>query len=1620
MKMKTKRVVSIFVILSLLLNINIFAFAEQSNDTSSVSQVYLDALEEFRDAPYVVEEEIPLTENNVVTLSTTTENEFLPIFNKNSSVLAPGKYESVSLTNGSLNFTYPIISLKGIAGMDLNLALSYNSYDAVYDNNGVVGSPQDYNDSGVALGWSFNTPYCRSQESNASNKIITLPSGEQVNFHKGDINFRDGFNKEICMLDKRPRLDSAKVFIEGVDYADGHYINFDDSTVVYGDKYGNEITYEYYSDGSLHSITDTVGRVIIIDYYSDNVQVRLSNQVIATINLTEKSLSHQNKFSYYDVVSKITNASGDEVSFEYVTKQQTTNANIIGAAVNFVIITEYMTSVTYSTGGKSEFIYGDPSEFTIYYVTVGYSSFRYLNRWPVLAQEVEGTNGVETYEYGYEVGLYTPTASTQYRYNTNVTVLSSSGAITYYTLNAFGDILSTKKLLETGEKLVTSNGYDHWRQPTSVTSYVEVGGTTIDTTKTTQTCTYNHYNSNKYSDRLPREQVDIYGNRTVIEYDDTFNVITSQKLYTPDNVLKLETTNTLTADKKNIAQSSTVSSDNIEQKTVFTYDEKGRVTSETYSETGKGNIVTEYTYDIGNDVSPVPTTVKVKNIQTLNADFNNQTYDKTVEYTYDNMDRILSEKTYKGTDATNAMTTTYVYNPDGSLNKTTAPNGDVTEYSYKLKKGGTGRLDATENSITTTYKFNDGTVYTEKEIYDDFGLVTNKQKLKPNNTFTDYERYVYQDGNLYESYDEHGVKTTYEYDITGRNTKTINADNTYKTTVYDDSNMKVIITYNDEECSFETQYDKYGRVVSEKQPNNAVVTYEYDWMGNVSETTDPLGGVTTNCYDGFGRLTSVTNAENETTLYEYDLLNNVSKMTTNGGSVFEYRYDILNNLIEQIDALGQSEKFAYDVFGRLIKSIDKNGVETSVSYVNKTALPDVITKTKSGVASEGTDFTYNAFGNVTNKKDLLTQKQIGYTYTYDQKPLTVVDNGKTMTYTYDTNNYLHSVTDYFNNVSTYTYNNVGQVIGISRGNDTYQYTYTPRGYLQSETRGGIVTGYEYTNVGLLEKLTNTTVDNSPINSYTYEYDAAGNQTKKTETKGDASIVESYTYDSIGRLESITAGNELTEYLYDANGNRSTQTVTTDGVQNLVIEYDYDLQNRLTEQISQRNGETEHKKYAYDNNGNLYSEMTSVVKADAGLTEHSIVKTGDVAQFPAVKLYRYNLSNQLVSYQDDNGTKATYAYNPDGMRSSKTVNGNTTSYYYNGMYAVNEEQNGELTATNILGANGIIGRTVQGSTGYFVKNGHGDVIQARTTDGTILGNYDYDPWGNSTFADGTWNNPIRYAGEYTDDETGLIYLRARYYDSDIGRFISEDPAKDGLNWYVYCGNNPIAFVDPTGMIKDGDDELDESLQIILNGPKKDGSGGLSLAWNLADTDTERKAISEMADKIRLFDADGINRHMILINSDGAEGAGHTATLLLNTSDQGLLFSFYAENSQALDKGQMRLAFLNATDWNALLYDNKTVNLIASNGTVQSESFNGNIYITVTSVNGENALAEIASLYNNPGKYNLVGRNCDLITCEVALAADIFYDKRTAPKDSFLYTEMYHKNYWLWLYYTSTEY
>ena len=110
--------------------------------------------------------------------------------------------------------------------------------------------------------------------------------------------------------------------------------------------------------------------------------------------------------------------------------------------------------------------------------------------------------------------------------------------------------------------------------------------------------------------------------------------------------------------------------------------------------------------------------------------------------------------------------------------------------------------------------------------------------------------------------------------------------------------------------------------------------------------------------------------------------------------------------------------------------------------------------------------------------------------------------------------------------------------------------------------------------------------------------------------------------------------------------------------------------------------------------------------------------------------------------------------------------------------------------------GISSAVVNGVYRTYMKDTRGSVVGYYNVNGERMTQYEYDAFGNRF--KGSDPDPFGYCGEYYDSESGNIYLRARYYNSTTGRFISEDPAKDGVNWYVYCSGNPVMLVDPWGL------------------------------------------------------------------------------------------------------------------------------------------------------------------------------------------------------------------------------
>ena len=184
-----------------------------------------------------------------------------------------------------------------------------------------------------------------------------------------------------------------------------------------------------------------------------------------------------------------------------------------------------------------------------------------------------------------------------------------------------------------------------------------------------------------------------------------------------------------------------------------------------------------------------------------------------------------------------------------------------------------------------------------------------------------------------------------------------------------------------------------------------------------------------------------------------------------------------------------------------------------------------------------------------------------------------------------------------------------------------------------------------------------------------------------------------------------------------------------------------------------------------------------------------------------------VGRRMASFSDGT-TKTTYKYNEDGVRTSKTVGGTTTSFFVDGT-TILAQKTGNVVNSFYYDANGKrIAFKHNGYLYYYVYNLQGDVTHILNSAGGVVGTYEYDAWGNitnlSSLTSIARQNPFRYRGYYYDTESGLYYLNSRYYNSEWGRFINTDSGiysvggtVHGYNLFIYCNNNPITNIDPYG-------------------------------------------------------------------------------------------------------------------------------------------------------------------------------------------------------------------------------
>ena len=289
----------------------------------------------------------------------------------------------------------------------------------------------------------------------------------------------------------------------------------------------------------------------------------------------------------------------------------------------------------------------------------------------------------------------------------------------------------------------------------------------------------------------------------------------------------------------------------------------------------------------------------------------------------------------------------------------------------------------------------------------------------------------------------------------------------------------------------------------------------------------------------------------------------------------------------------------------------------------------------------------------------------------------------------------------------------------------------------------------------------------------YGYDKQGNRVSSSITKGEA-----------GLGLSATLENALYRYWDNSDRVKLVEKTTTE-------------QDGLPV--------TSTWAYTYDALGNLAEKGDTFVQN--GVAIDFLSDSGHYVR------YEYDLWNRLVAvWKGEAGTAsatqaATYVYDPTGLRIRKISTSATTEYVYgldgNVLRETRDETVGDDVAIDYVYALGkLVGwtETIAGaSVKYWAATDHlGSVTAATDSSGKIAMLRDYSAFGDSKDAVLETEAGPRYTGKDYDEDAELYYFNARWYDPELGRFTTEDPIKDGMNWYTYVGNRPLVYTDPTGL------------------------------------------------------------------------------------------------------------------------------------------------------------------------------------------------------------------------------
>ncbi len=584
--------------------------------------------------------------------------------------------------------------------------------------------------------------------------------------------------------------------------------------------------------------------------------------------------------------------------------------------------------------------------------------------------------------------------------------------------------------------------------------------------------------------------------------------------------------------------------------------------------------------------------------------------------------------------------------------------------------------------------------------------------------------------------------------------------------------------------------DDKGRPVMAEAPGILPVTNVYNALGQLVLTRQG-DRETAFVYGSDGYLRAVTNALGEVSGIVPDLVGRTLAVLLPDGSAVSNFYDRSESPVRVTLPHGADHAFGYNPLGLTERytAPETGAVPTNTLWTfNAARQPVTLLKPDGTVISNA----YDAAGRLSSVTASRNGEADTVACAYDGagRLASVTRDGRAVSSGYDA--FLKTGETTPGGDVAWTYDNDFRVTGLTLNGvpcATYAYdddgaltragdvtlTRDPAtGFLTGTTLGNVTDARTFNGFGEVSGYA-ATLSDTPLYSAAYNRDALGRLSTQTEMIGGATVEKVYAYDVRGRLTSVTTDGIVSEwYAYDLNGNRTNS---------MAGEAFYDAQDLLL-----ASGDVA---FTHDANGSRVSQL---------LTPNSSLLT----------TYTYDLFGQLKSVTLPDGRAVSYDRDALNRVTAKRVNGAIVKgwIYKDGLKPIAEtDASGNIVSLFVYGTSPFSPDYMvkDGTTYRLIRDNQGSVRLAVNADtGAVAQRLDYDSFGRVHADTAPGFQPFGFQSGLYDSDTGLVQFGARWYDPATGRWLSKDPIllEGGFNLYVFCGNDPVNYVDPWGLCENG--------------------------------------------------------------------------------------------------------------------------------------------------------------------------------------------------------------------------